>query len=263
MILIRATTRSNETIILIDANPSPMKFHVVTLFPEMFDGPVTSSIIGRAASNGIIEIEIVNPRDFTTDKHRSVDAPPYGGGPGMVMMAPPLAKAVDSINDRYPVDHQPKTILMSPQGSPMSHQIANDLSSLAAVTLVCGHYEGVDERFIEEYVDLEISVGDFVMTGGEIPAMAIIDSVTRLIPGALGDDESARNETFSTANSGMLEGPVYTRPAEFRGRRVPGVLLNGNQRAVERFRKGIAAERTIARRPDLMQGWGPVSEDSD
>ena len=263
MIPIKATTRSNDVIILIETIPSPVKFHVVTLFPEMFDGPVTSSIIGRAAANGIIKIEFTNPRDFTTDKHRSVDAPPYGGGPGMVLMAPPLAKAVDSINDQYPPGHQPKTILLSPQGSPMSHQIANDLSSLTAVALVCGHYEGVDERFIEEYVDLEISVGDFVMTGGEIPAMAIIDSVTRLIPGALGGDESALYESFSTASGGMLEGPVYTRPPEFRGHRAPEVLLNGNRHEVERYRKRIAAERTIARRPDLMQGWGPVSEDSD
>ncbi len=240
-----------------------MKFHVVTLFPEMFDGPITSSIIGRAVSNGIIEIEFVNPRDFTTDKHRSVDAPPYGGGPGMVMMAPPLAKAVDSINDQYGTGHRPMTILMSPQGIPMNHKIANDLSDIAAITLVCGHYEGVDERFIEEYVDLEISVGDFVMTGGEIPAMAIIDSVTRLLPGALGSDDSTISESFSVASGGMLEGPVYTRPPEFRGRRAPEVLLNGNRHEVERYRKRVAAERTMARRPDLIHGWGPDPEDGE
>ncbi len=240
-----------------------MKFHVVTLFPEMFDGPVTSSIIGRAVSNGIIEIDFVNPRDFTTDKHRSVDAPPYGGGPGMVMMAPPLARAVDSINDQYPTGHQPTTILMSPQGSPMTHKIANDLSDIAAIALVCGHYEGVDERFIEEYVDLEISVGDFVMTGGEIPAMAVIDSVSRLMPGALGSEDSTISESFSVASGGMLEGPVYTRPAEFHGRRAPEVLLNGNRQEVERYRKRVAAERTMARRPDLIRGWGPDPEDGD
>ena len=240
-----------------------MKFHVVTLFPEMFDGPITSSIIGRAVSNGIIEIDFVNPRDFTTDKHRRVDAPPYGGGPGMVMMAPPLAKAVDSISDQYPTGHQPKTILMSPQGISMSHKIANDLSDFAAITLICGHYEGVDERFIEEYVDLEISVGDFVMTGGEIPAMAVIDSVTRLLPGALGSNDSTVSESFSVANGGMLEGPVYTRPLEFHGRRAPEVLLNGNRQEVERYRKRVAAERTMARRPDLIRGWGPDPEDGD
>ncbi|MCY4474122.1 MAG: tRNA (guanosine(37)-N1)-methyltransferase TrmD [Chloroflexi bacterium] len=240
-----------------------MKFHVVTLFPEMFDGPITSSIIGRAVSNGIIEIEFVNPREFTTDKHRSVDAPPYGGGPGMVMMAPPLAKAVDSINDQYGTGHGPKTILMSPQGIPMNHKIANDLSDFAATTLVCGHYEGVDERFIEEYVDLEISVGDFVMTGGEIPAMAVIDSVTRLLPGALGSADSTISESFSVASGGMLEGPVYTRPLEFHGRRAPEVLLNGNRQEVEQYRKRVAAERTMARRPDLIRGWGPDPEDGD
>ena len=234
-----------------------MKFYVVTLFPEMFDGPLTSSIIGRALAEGIIEVEFVNPRDFTSDKHRSVDAPPYGGGPGMVMMAPPLAKAVESVREQYSDGEHPLTVLMSPQGRKMDHQLATRLSNLAAVVVVCGHYEGVDERFIEEYVDLEISVGDFVMTGGEIPAMAIIDSVARLVPGVLGDAESAKNESFSNLSGGLLEGPVYTRPAEFRGRRVPEVLLNGNRHEAERYRKRIAAERTLARRPDLMQGWGP------
>ena len=234
-----------------------MKFHLVTLFPEMFEGPLTSSIIGRAVANDIIEIDFVNPRDFATDTHRSVDAPPYGGGPGMVMMPAPLAKAVDSINRECPPDAPPTTILMSPQGRPMTHQLAQNLSQTDALTLVCGHYEGVDERFIEECVDIEISVGDFVMTGGEIPAMAVIDAVARLVPGVLGDAESAARESFSNQIGGMLEGPVYTRPAEFRGRRVPEVLLNGNRHEVERYRKRIAAERTMARRPDLMQGWGP------
>ena len=237
-----------------------MKFHVVTLFPEMFEGPLTSSIIGRAIANDAIEFDFVNPRDFATDKHRSVDAPPYGGGPGMVMMPVPLAEAVDSINREYPPDTLPTTILMSPQGSPMTHQLAENLSQIDALTLVCGHYEGVDERFIEECIDIEVSVGDFVMTGGEIPAMAVIDAVARLVPGVLGDSESAEEESFSNQIGGMLEGPVYTRPAVFRGRRVPEVLLNGNRHEVERYRKRIAAERTMARRPDLMQGWGPESE---
>ena len=238
-----------------------MRFHVVTLFPEMFDGPFTSSIIGRAVAAGFIEIDLVNPRDFASDKHRNVDAPPYGGGPGMVMMAPPLAKSIDSIHDRYPLGQRPKTLMMSPQGTPMSHRMATEFSSLEAITLVCGHYEGVDERFIEEYVDLEVSVGDFVMTGGEIAAMAIVDAVARLIPGVLGDAASAQHESFSQANSGMLEGPVYTRPPEFRGRRVPEVLLNGNRIAVEQYRKRIAAERTLERRPELMRGWGSTPSD--
>ncbi len=237
-----------------------MKFHVVTLFPEMFEGPLTSSIIGRAIANDTIEFDFVNPRDFATDKHRSVDAPPYGGGPGMVMMPVPLAEAVDSINHEYPPDALPTTILMSPQGGPMTHQLAEKLSQIDALTLVCGHYEGVDERFIEECIDIEVSVGDFVMTGGEIPAMAVIDAVARLVPGVLGDSGSVEEESFSNQIGGMLEGPVYTRPAVFRGRRVPEVLLNGNRHEVERYRKRIAAERTMARRPDLMQGWGPEPE---
>lgn len=234
-----------------------MKFHVVTLFPEMFEAPLTSSIIGRAIANDAIEFDFVNPRDFATDKHSSVDAPPYGGGPGMVMMPVPLAEAVDSINREYPPDALPTTILMSPQGNPMTHQLAQHFSKIDALTLVCGHYEGVDERFIEECIDIEVSVGDFVMTGGEIPAMAVIDAVARLVPRVLGDSESAEEESFSNQIGGILEGPVYTRPAVFRGRRVPEVLLNGNRHEIERYRKRIAAERTMSRRPDLMQGWGP------
>ena len=176
----------------------------------------------------------------------------------MVMMAPPLTKAVETINARYESTDRPLTVLMSPQGQPMTHEVAQSMSQLQAVTIVCGHYEGVDERFIESFVDVEISVGDFVMTGGEIPAMAVIDSIARLIPGVLGDADSTREESFSTEIGGMLEGPVYTRPAEFRGVRVPEVLLTGNRHEVERFRVRKAAERTLARRPDLMEGWGPT-----
>lgn len=240
-----------------------MKFYVVTLFPEMFDGPITSSIMGRALAEEIIEVEFINPRDFTSDKHRSVDAPPYGGGPGMVMMAQPLAKAVESVREKYSDGECPMTVLMTPQGRKMDHQLATSLSNFTAVVLVCGHYEGVDERFIEEYVDLEVSVGDFILTGGEIPAMAIIDSVARLVPGVLGDTESAKNESFSNQSGGLLEGPVYTRPAEFRGRRVPEVLLTGNQHEIERYRKRAAAQRTLDRRSDLMQGWGPIPTDGE
>lgn len=237
-----------------------MKFHVVTLFPEMFEGPTSTSIIGRSVENGLIEIQFVNPRDFTTDRHRTADAPPYGGGPGMVMMAPPLASAVDAINSQYTDAKPPTTVLMSPQGKSLTHRFAEELAKHDALTLVCGHYEGVDERFIEQYVDIEMSVGDFVMTGGEIPAMAVIDAVARLVPKVLGDAESVRNESFATDSGGILEGPVYTRPAVFRGSRVPEVLLTGNRHEIETFRKRAAADRTLARRPDLMEGWGPVPD---
>ena len=238
-----------------------MNIHIITLFPEMFHGPLTQSIIGRAIQNNIINIQFTNPRDFTTDKHRSVDAPPYGGGPGMVMMPQPLAKAVEHINQNYPPDAQPTTILTSPQGTPFNHQLAQNLAQNLqqnnAITIVCGHYEGVDERFIQEFIDIEISIGDFILTGGEIPAIAITDAITRLLPGTLGHPQSTQHESFSNQNNGILEGPVYTRPPTFRGRPVPQVLLNGNQHQIQQHRKTQAAQRTLQRRPDLMQGWPP------
>ncbi len=175
----------------------------------------------------------------------------------MVMIAPPLTKAVEAINAGYGEGDRPLTILMSPQGRQMTHGIAQKMSQLEVVTIVCGHYEGIDERFIEACIDCEISIGDFVLTGGEIPAMAVIDSVARLVPGVLGDPDSTRQESFSNESHGMLEGPVYTRPPEFRGVRVPDVLLTGNRHEVQRFRTKKAAERTLRRRSDLMKGWGP------
>ena len=233
-----------------------MKFHVITLFPEVFNSVLTGSILGRAIGAGHLHVEFVNPRDFTSDAHRTVDAPPYGGGPGMVLMAPPLFKAVESVRQEYPKENQPPTVLMTPQGAPFDQSIASQLVSYETVTLVCGHYEGIDERFIEHCVDMEVSIGDFVMTGGELPAMAVIDAVTRLIPGVLGDSQSAEIESFSEANGGLLDAAVYTKPVEFRGWRVPDVLVSGDHAAIQRFRHTSSATRTLERRPDLMTGWG-------
>ena len=232
-----------------------MKFHVVTLFPEMFNSVLETSIIGRAVRSGRITVEFVNPRDFTRDSHRTVDAPPYGGGPGMVLMAPPLFDAVESVLSRYADGERPLTVMMSPQGAGFNQRAAEELAKRDALILVCGHYEGIDERFVEHCVDLEVSVGDFVLTGGEIASMAVIDAVARLIPGVLGDDASTAYESFSSNVGGLLESAVYTRPATFRGLRVPEELLSGDHSAVEQFRRTSSATRTLRRRPDLMQGW--------
>ena len=232
-----------------------MKFHVVTLFPEMFDSVLNTSIIGRAVRSGHITVEFVNPRDFTSDSHRTVDAPPYGGGPGMVLMAPPLFDAVESVLDQYADGERPLTVMMSPQGERFNQRASEELAQRDALILVCGHYEGVDERFVEHCVDLEVSLGDFVLTGGEIPSMAVIDAVARLIPGVLGDDTSPAHESFASEVGGLLESAVYTRPATFRGWRVPEVLLSGDHSAVEQFRRSSSATRTLKRRPDLMRGW--------
>ena len=232
-----------------------MKFHVVSLFPEMFDSVLNASIIGRAVRSGRITVEFVNPRDFTHDSHRTVDAPPYGGGPGMVLMAPPLFDAVESVLDQYADGERPLTVMMSPQGERFDQPAAEELAQRDALILVCGHYEGVDERFVEHCVDLEVSLGDFVLTGGEIAGMAVIDAVARLIPGVLGDDASPTHESFASEVGGLLESAVYTRPATFRGWRVPEVLLSGDHSAVEQFRRSSSATRTLKRRPDLMRGW--------
>ena len=240
-----------------------MKFHVVTLFPEMFDSVLNTSIIGRAVRSGRITVEFVNPRDFTRDSHRTVDAPPYGGGPGMVLMAPPLFAAVDSVLDQYADGERPLTVMMSPQGERFNQRVSEELAQRDALILVCGHYEGVDERFVEHCVDLEVSLGDFVLTGGEIASMGVIDAVARLIPGVLGDDASTAHESFSSDVGGLLESAVYTRPATFRGWRVPEVLLSGDHSAVEQFRRSSSATRTLKRRPDLMRGWNNETANQD
>ncbi len=234
-----------------------MKISIITLFPEMFEGPFGVSIIGRAVDTGKVEITLVQLRDFAKGDRGTVDEPPFGGGAGMVIQAGPLVDAVDSIAKQSAKisNSRPHVILLSAQGTPLTHGRAQQLSEMDTVTLVCGHYEGVDERFIDLRVDEEISIGDFVMTGGEIPAMALTDAIVRLIPGVLGDDDSSKHDSFGPGFDSLLEGPVYTRPAVFRGIEVPDVLLSGDHSKIEFWRKSQALRRTEERRPDLLNDW--------
>ena len=219
-----------------------MKVDVICLFPGMFQGPLDESIIQRARSEGKIEINLINLREFTHDKHHTVDDRPFGGGPGMVLKPEPLFEAVDSLKEKGS-----KVLMMSPSGRRFDQKLAQSFSKLSHIILICRHYEGIDAR-VESLVDQVISIGDFVLTNGAIPALAVIDSVVRLIPGVLGDDQSSIEESFS---SGMLEYPQYTRPASFRGMEVPEVLLSGNHAEIAKWRKQKAIERTRAFRPDL------------
>ena len=232
-----------------------MKISIITLFPEMFTGPFSESIVGRAIGSGRIEIDLIQLRDFAKDARGKVDEPPFGGGAGMVLMAEPLVEAVDSVTDRELSDKKPHVILMSPQGTPLTHRRAVELSRVESLIVVCGHYEGVDERFIDLRVDEQISIGDFVMTGGEIPAMALTDALTRLIPGVLGRGESAAYDSFSGGLDNLLEGPIYTRPKEFMDLFVPEVLLSGDHARIKAWRRAEALKRTEDRRPDLLRKW--------
>lgn len=225
-----------------------MKIDVLTLFPGMFSGPLDESIIGRARQSGRLELKIHNLRDWTHDRHHTVDDTPYGGGPGMVLKPEPLFEAVEDLCTRF--EARPRVVLMSPAGRVFNQSVARELVGCPALLLVCGSYEGFDERVRENLADDEISVGDYVLTNGALPAMVIIDAVTRLLPGVLGDDTSSRDESFS---SGLLEYPQYTRPAEFRGWRVPEVLLSGNHAAIAEWRRAEASRRTAERRPDLWE----------
>ena len=232
-----------------------MRISIVTLFPEMFDGVLQTSMVGRAVCSELVDINLVQLRDFAPDSRGTVDAPPFGGGAGMVLQAGPLLKAVDSVSNNSSWNGKSHVILMSAQGMPLTHRRVVEFSMKEAITIVCGHYEGVDERFIELRVDDEISIGDFVMTGGEIPAMALTDSIVRLIPGVLGDDNSSRGDSFASGSDFILEGPSYTRPAEIEGLAVPDVLLSGDHKKIETWRRKNALQRTEDRRPDLLMGW--------
>lgn len=224
-----------------------MRFDVITIFPEIFNAYLNESILKRAAERNIIEVNVHNLRDFTTDRHRTVDDYPYGGGPGMVMKPEPFFSAVEYIKS----DGIPRRIIMlTPHGKTLSQDMALSMSRQNQnMILICGRYEAIDER-VRSLVDEEISIGDYVLTGGELPALVIIDSIVRLIPSVLGDERSAEEESFAC---GILEYPHYTRPPEFRGLKVPQVLLSGNHRAIFQWRRKEALRLTIVRRPDLMQ----------
>ena len=227
-----------------------MQFDVVTIFPGMFEGPLTESILKRGRQKGLLEIRLHDLRDYAHDRHRQVDDTPYGGGGGMVLMPEPIFEAVEVIQKQHPAARS-RVILMSPQGAPFSQRRAWSLAQeLDRMILICGRYEGVDERVREFLCDEEISIGDYVLTGGELPAMVILDAVSRLVPGVLGSAVSALEDSFS---SGALEYPQYTRPPVFRGHAVPEVLLSGNHAEIARWRQRKALEATERKRPDLIR----------
>lgn len=226
-----------------------MKFDVLTLFPELFKQVMGESIIGKAQENGLVEINPINIRDFSKDKHKKVDDYPYGGGSGMVMMPQPIYDAYRSIVDK--LDYKPRLIYMSPQGKPLNQSLVEELKEEKHLILLCGHYEGIDERVIEELVDLEVSIGDYVLTGGELPAMVLIDSVSRLVPGVLASEEAYSDESHY---NGLLEYPQYTRPYEFNGRKVPDILISGHHANINKWRKQQSIIRTCKKRPDMIEG---------
>ncbi|MCL2224069.1 MAG: tRNA (guanosine(37)-N1)-methyltransferase TrmD [Defluviitaleaceae bacterium] len=254
-----------------------MTFHVLTLFPEMIQQAASHSILGRAAAAGIVKVNAVNIRDFAVNKHGQVDDAPYGGGAGMVMMAPPIFDAYEyvmrEISQRKQAENgfeskqtplssvsgyaAPQVLYLSPQGRVLTQAKAQELSAEKDIILICGHYEGIDERVIEEIVTEEISIGDYVLTGGEPAALVLIDAVSRLITGVLGKEESHQNESFSTtqteSGAPLLEHPHYTRPPVFRGREVPEILLSGHHGKIAQWRHEKSVERTKTKRPDLIQ----------
>lgn len=227
-----------------------MRIDILTLFPDMFAGPLDESIIRRARTAGILDLRIHNLRDWTHDRHRTVDDTPYGGGPGMVLKPEPIFEAVEAL--RADGGGPAKVILTSPSGRVFRQAWAMELAETPRLILVCGSYEGFDERVREHLADDELSIGDYVLTNGALPAMVVVDAVTRLLPGALGDATSAIEESFS---EGLLEYPQYTRPADFRGWSVPEMLLSGNHAAIFRWRHQQALRRTAERRPDLWEDW--------
>jgi len=234
-----------------------MKFNILTIFPEMFEGPFDASMLKAATESGVVEISIVDIRDYATDKHRTVDDYPFGGGSGMIMKCEPVYLAAEAVlggRDRSEVT----TILLSPQGRVFDQGIARELAEKKEITLICGHYKGVDERIRDHLVDDEISIGDYVMTGGELAAMVVVDAVTRLLPGVLGDLASAETDSFY---EGLIENGNYTRPRSFRGHDVPEVLPGGNHEAIRKWQRRDALRKTLERRPDLLDSAQLTDED--
>jgi tRNA (guanine37-N1)-methyltransferase len=222
-----------------------MEIDVLTLFPRIFEGPLDESILKRAQNKGLVAVRVHNLRDFTHDKHHVVDDKPYGGGPGMLMKPEPIFEAVEKFRRE-----SSRVVLMTPQGAPLTQIHARKFSEESHLIIICGHYEGVDERVREALVDEEVSIGDYVLTNGALAAAVFVDAVVRLVPGVLGDEQSADDDSFA---AGLLEGPQYTRPPEFRGMSVPEILLSGNHEAVAKWRAECARQRTKERRPDLLE----------
>jgi len=225
-----------------------MRVDIITLFPSMFKNPFDESMIKRAKEKGILKIKLHDLRQFTHDKHRTVDDAPYGGGAGMVMKPRPLFEAVEKIKEE--IDSSSRVILLSPQGRPLNQEKVKELAKERVLIFICGHYEGVDERMREHLVDEEISLGDYVLTGGELAAMVVVDAVARMLPGVLGSEDSAREDSFY---KGLLDYPQYTRPSDFRGWKVPSVLLSGNHQKVKEWRRKKMLETTLRKRPDLLE----------
>jgi tRNA (guanine37-N1)-methyltransferase len=232
-----------------------MHFDVITLFPGIFQGPLQESLLSKALEKGLLSIEVHNLRDWCHDKHKTADDSPYGGGPGMVMKPAPLFEAIEAVKK---LRKKPKVVFLSPKGRVFTQGIAKELAKEEELILLCGRYEGIDERVRETLVDEEISIGDYVLNGGELPALVLIETVSRLIPGVVGDEQSVIQDSFY---AGLLDHPHYTRPAEFRGMKVPEVLLNGNHQEVAKWRRKMALLDTLRLRPDLLKDMELSKED--
>ena len=241
-----------------------MEIHIVTAFPKIFDGPLNESIVKRAVNKNLVTFYLHDFRAYCTDKHKKIDDYPYGGGPGMILKPEPIYRCIEDVRDKYNLHRTPVTLL-SPAGTVYTQKSAVELSLREKLILLCGHYKGLDERVIEQIVDEEISIGDYILTGGELAALVVIDSVVRLLPGAIGDIDSAVTDSFQT---GLLDHPHYTRPEEFRNAKVPEVLLSGNHQKIEQWRADMALQRTKMRRIDLynkfiQEDWNDSDRDEE